>query len=307
MGVYTMVYSGVVYAYASSESSGMPRCIVLGMISALYFLSSSTLVLLWNKLNWTFISRGDTRDSLSYATLEPVSWFDTGLTCVLSMSFVISDALLIWRCYYVWGRRLKVTFVLFMLLTAEFAFAVISTVIHAVHVTYSNIVVATLSNSVIIALFLSSTVTTVSTTILIGYKIHNASHASTSHARKTMRMRYAHILSTIVESSAAYSVVLAIFGVSTIIAVLYRIPPNVNEALSYIQPFVFILSGLAPTVMALRLAVSNANMVDSSGTITHISGVQSDHSPPDDLMGTSSGPITTHSTANVQPVLFVQI
>ncbi|KAH9476473.1 hypothetical protein JR316_0010385 [Psilocybe cubensis] len=316
MGVYTVVYGSTIYVYMSRAASNTRRCIVLTTISVLYLLALCNLILNWYFLDQSLVKDGDTRDTTFASMLSTPLWFNAMFAFLQNMSIVISDGLLIWRCYYVWGRCIKVTSILCLLLVTEFILSVTDTVFYGLSSTYSSISNAALSENILIALTFISMGTTVSTTTLIGYKIHTTSFPSTSplpfkSARKPIYTRYARIVSTIAESSAVYSLVVVLYAVTVVVPAFYSITSVFTEVSYYIQAVLLIIPGLATTIMVLRLALNSTSSADASDTITHISEINFDHSEQDTIgysdYNSSGASSSNRCTSNIlDPITFSQ-
>ncbi|KAH9480001.1 hypothetical protein JR316_0006598 [Psilocybe cubensis] len=118
--------------------------------------------------------------------------------------------------------------------------------------------------------------TTVSLTFLIGYRIH-----SVSRTIGNLASRYTHIVTIIMESSAVYSLVLFLYALTFLPAFdSDNLESPLSQGRFYISASLTLASGLAPTVMVLRLALSTT---DNSATnvITHMSSINFETSPRD--------------------------
>lgn len=131
-----------------------------------------------------------------------------------------------------------------------------------------------------------SLVTTASATALIGYKIHTASENVWRS-----KSRYNRILTTIIQSSAVYSLVLLLLILTTFIPPFNTIESPWSEVQFYLEVILSVVSvcykytpsgiqytwifqqGMAPTGMVARLACSSPGNTVSPGTITHIYGM----------------------------------
>lgn len=96
---------------------------------------------------------------------------------------------------------------------------------------------AALINDIVTTLVFVSLGTTLSATFLIGYKIHTAS----DNVWRT-KARYNRIVTTIVESSAVYSLVLLLSGVAFVIPAFYAVESPLWDVTYYINATLNIVS-----------------------------------------------------------------
>ncbi|KAH9480014.1 hypothetical protein JR316_0006611 [Psilocybe cubensis] len=260
MGVYTMVYGGTVYVYLNEKPLNTSRRVVLSAISALYILAVLDFVLEWYFLNVTLMVHGDTREDIFRATLMDVPlWLAIIFECIQDFMLVISDGLLIWRCYHVWGRSLKVIALPSLLWLAEIGLSITNTVLDGLTTNFA------LQIDIPICLIFTSLATTIACTVLIGFRIYTG--VDHSWRSKTV---YSRVLVTIVESSAVYAVVLLFLALTLVVPPLYTLP--LYAIGYYVQSTLIVVSGMAPTVMVARLSITNSKAA-SSATVTHITGL----------------------------------
>ncbi|KAH9476436.1 hypothetical protein JR316_0012011 [Psilocybe cubensis] len=155
-----------------------------------------------------------------------------------------------------------------ILLLAETGLVITATVLSSLGTHLTSWADATLTNNIITSLTFISLATTVSATSLIAYRIVIVSNNHETHAHKA----YSRIVSTIVESSAIYALTLLLLALTEVIPVFYTLESPLIQAEYYTQTLVIFSSGMAPTVMVARLALSSTRDIKSSGTITHITG-----------------------------------
>ncbi|KAH9483403.1 hypothetical protein JR316_0002869 [Psilocybe cubensis] len=273
LGIYTAVYGITVYIYLSKASSdvGHHRKIVLGGISALYWLTFLNSASMWNSLTWSLVLNGGNKNSMFWSSLLVPLWISALSSVIENIIFVISDALLIWRCYHVWGQSVRMIAVPLLLLFAELVLAFAATVLNILSTDLTNGKNMTLDDNILVALFFVSLATTSCATFLIGWRIYTAS----GHIG---RSKYTHIITTIIESSAVYSLVLLVLAIHTVTRFSREIESPWFEMSAYTSLALNFVPGFAPTVMVLRLAIANTAKADFSSTITHICGIDSDGS-----------------------------
>ncbi|KAH9480015.1 hypothetical protein JR316_0006612 [Psilocybe cubensis] len=261
-GIYTVTYGGTVYLLFFKSTSTVSRQVVLAAISLLYLLSITDAILQWYFLNVSFIVHGDSRDSIFWESLSAPLWLSTVNSALLSASFIVSDGLLIWRCYHVWGRRLKVIAFPIILYGAEIALSVADLVLQATIPLISSPEEASIENKVATAQQFTSLGTTATTTFLIGWMFFSAFKNGALHSES----QYTRILVIIVESSAIYSVILTLSAVAGVIPQTYTIESPLSQWDYYVTTLLMNVSGLAPTVMVARLALRSSKNANASDT-----------------------------------------
>ncbi|PPQ92899.1 hypothetical protein CVT25_010454 [Psilocybe cyanescens] len=272
MGIYTMVYGGTMYLYLSKKPTNSNRHIILSAISLLYLLCLLDFVVEWYYLNWTIVITGDTRESIFLATVGgglPWTWI---LSDFLQNSLlIISDGLLIWRCYHVWGQSFWAIVIPSILLVAESGLFVMITVLDVKSSQITSAAGVILYNNILSALTFVSLGTTVITTFLIGYKIYSASPLSRSPSKRLFNC----IVKMIIESAAVYALVLLLYAIDIVVPSFGVSGSPMEEAGYYIDAIVTVVAkqGMAPTILVARIA-TNDNHTVASSRITPISGLQ---------------------------------
>lgn len=89
---------------------------------------------------------------------------------------------------------------------------------------------AALANAISTALVFMSLGTTVSATFLIGYRIHTTSQTNIFRSKRA----YNRIVATIIESSAAYSLMLLLYAMTSVIPPFYTISSPLTEVGYYL-------------------------------------------------------------------------
>ncbi|KAH9474251.1 hypothetical protein JR316_0013414 [Psilocybe cubensis] len=250
--------------------------IVLTAISAFYGLTVLNFIAQCFSMKWNFVINGDTRDSIFWSSFDYPSWDYEVVGIVMPLIFVISDGLLIWRCYHLWGESIKVTGIPVFLWITEIALVITDIVLRTTISQSPSLARAELNNHISTSLLFMGLATTCCTTFLIGYRIYTASE-NISRDRK----RYIRILITIVESSAVYSFLLFLEAMVTIIPGFRDVQSTLYQAFPYIDCTLAVCAGLGPTVMVLRLTVANQleiSTVSSGNNMTHITGLNFDNS-----------------------------
>ncbi|PPQ91226.1 hypothetical protein CVT25_001184 [Psilocybe cyanescens] len=216
------------------------------------------------------------------------------------------DYWLVWRCYYVWGQSFWAISAPLILLVVEFGLFVATMVLDSKFGSLTNDANANLSNNLTSALTFVSLGTTVTTTFIIGYRIHSAFQVHGSPSRRLFN----HIVTIIIESAAAYSLVLILEAIFIVIPLSTVLGSPWSEAVYYFEVIDIVVTsqGMAPTILVARIAVTDTNSTDASCTLTHVSGNLAFGSDPGNGSGgsgnTTGGDVNTSvHTDNVEPML----
>ncbi|PPQ88768.1 hypothetical protein CVT25_008622 [Psilocybe cyanescens] len=211
-------------------------------------------------------------------------------------SFIVSDGLLLWRCYHVWGQSLWVILIPTILVFAEFGkicdskrLSVILTYHLGLFVAVTVLVArfgdfevnTTLFENIETALVFVSLGTTVMTTFLIAYRINAASLLNGSPSKRL----FDRAITLVIESAAVYSLVLLIYAVFTIVPQFLAFGSPVDNAVFYLQ-----VLGMAPTVLMARISLTSPH-ITTGQTITHITGLQFESQPGNNCSGTETGEV----------------
>ncbi|KAF8886624.1 hypothetical protein CPB84DRAFT_1964531 [Gymnopilus junonius] len=245
MGVYSVVYFSILYLYLSKDSRR--QWIIIAVISISYILYVTQAAGQWFLLKDAVVDKGATRQSLFTAILTSPIWVSL-LTSISSYVLAfLADSLLIWRCFNVWNRSLRVILLPSVTLFAESAII--------------------LNRLIAAGLFLTLG-TSVITTLLISYRIYSV--AGSKDAFPGSRRRFKHIVEILVESAAAYSA-------ATIMLAIVSVLPQTSSAFAPLlgaQDMISVLyiftAGCAPTVMVARVALADKN----TDVPVHISAIQ---------------------------------
>ncbi|KDR71364.1 hypothetical protein GALMADRAFT_254141 [Galerina marginata CBS 339.88] len=264
MGIYTMVYFGTLSLYLTRKTS--QRRMVIFSITLLYLLDVIMLAAQWYALDWIFLINGETRKS-SFISLDTApGWAQALSNLTACYLVVVADGLLIWRCYFVWNKSLRVIGLPCLLLLAEIALCLAETIIvgeNALHAPTT----ARVREGVTIqsALFFTSLSSSLLATLLIAFRIHSVSKQNGGSKR-----RFRHIIEIVIQSAAVYSLALLILGVANAFSTF---SPTIVVFESYGMLVAFIITGIAPTIMVARVCLAADTSTDVS-TIHNLSGLQ---------------------------------
>ncbi|KAH9477697.1 hypothetical protein JR316_0009923 [Psilocybe cubensis] len=257
-GFYSVVYLGTMYLYISRMPTSQGKIVILSAISLLYALCLVQQAIQWYYINLILIFNGDTRLDIFFAVLERGS---VAVYAVFQFSFcfifVVSDALLIWRCYHVWGKSFKIIILPLALILGEMGLSLAVTLVPVVKPPTFTSSISSFKNLTSIQTLVSFGTTAICT-FLIGLKIHKASHQNFTGNGIRSTKRLGHIIKIIVESAAVYSLVTLVYAIQGIIPFSPETiveSPLLVEGL-YMQVIIVAVAGLAPTVIAARIALS---------------------------------------------------
>ncbi|PPQ92897.1 hypothetical protein CVT25_010452 [Psilocybe cyanescens] len=259
------------FLMVSKKPVNSNHCIVLSAISVLYCLCFLYFAVQWYYLDWVLVVNGDTRESIFLATVvDGLDWIWVLCGFLANSMFIISDGLLIWRCYHVWGQSFWAILAPLIPLVAECGLSVATTVFSAKFSSATSDANFILFNNISSALIFVSLGTTVIVTFIIGYRLHSASRI---HHLSSRRL-YNHIVTIIIESAAAYSLVLLFEAITVVVPSGAVIGSSLQYSSYYMDGILTAVSnqGMAPTVLVARIALTDPNSTDAPATLTHISG-----------------------------------
>ncbi|KAF9476275.1 hypothetical protein BDN70DRAFT_935189 [Pholiota conissans] len=245
MGMYTVIFGGTMYAYSIRQPS--KRHLVPITVSLLYISNLATFVIQWFSTKLQFVDNGATRETILLDTFGGQFTIAVLLSVLNVISFVLGDALLIWRCFNLWNRSIRVISV-----------PVLLTIIGTAQTIGFSITpsLQPVLNKVVAAGILLSGCTTIITTVLIIYRIY--SFSKQKHISST---KFRHIIDIVVQSGAVYAISLLIFGVSGMLSgqsfVNLKVP-TYNFGL-WTTAFVLPIAGISTTVMVARVATLSEN------------------------------------------------
>ncbi|PPQ87625.1 hypothetical protein CVT25_005810 [Psilocybe cyanescens] len=272
----------------SHISGSLNGTMLLNFLLVLYLLCFLHALVKWYTNSWSVVN-GDTRESTFWGIAGKGPQWTA-----------------IWRCYHVWGQSFHVIAISLILLAAEFGLSVTQTVLQgllAVNTGNLRIILLISASKVSSALLFVSLGATWITTFLIGYKIHFSSFSNGPPSKR----QFNRIVVLVVESSAAYSILLLFDGLSTVAPPKLVLNSLVIEASYFVDAALSIIVGVAPTVLVARLAImSPSNAVQS--TVVYIQSEFQRGGPSDrgcTIGGDVNGSIHTGDAART-PVIEVK-
>ncbi|PPQ90323.1 hypothetical protein CVT25_007725 [Psilocybe cyanescens] len=250
MGIYTMVYAGTVYLYISKKAAHF--------------------IVQWYFLDLTVVVDGDTRESIFFGTLLVPQWISELSDLLFYSTLMVSDGLLIWRCYHVWGQSFAVILVPLILFVGELGLFVLAIVLVGLNSLQTNVANLYLLNKISSASMFVPLGTTAITTFLIGYRIHTASGLDHPPSKKL----FGRIMLLVMESAAVYLVALLFEAICIIVPAFTVVGSPLFQVKYYGGTVLIVAAGMAPTVLVARIALINPDNARVSSTVTHISALQ---------------------------------
>ena len=147
-------------------------------------------------------------------------------------------------------------------------------------------------NCLLLSAFFSSFAATISSTILIVYRIYNSLSKQDTHSKK----KFLHIVDVLVQSAAVYSLAILVSLIAGALLVTFGDQPTLSlfamlnfesrAILFFVSVRIFgvpnvcvkvykdLNQGIAPTVMVARVALATDNIKTVDSTNVHISTIQ---------------------------------
>ncbi|KAF9551427.1 hypothetical protein CPC08DRAFT_715065 [Agrocybe pediades] len=310
MGFYVAVYFGTVYVYfeyrQASKNKGVLWTISFLFVSCLGQLGSN-----WYYTRFVFVDQGDTRASIfvnSYRSPSPLVMISATLAYVSS---ILADGLLLWRCFHITNRSLRWIVLPAFLFVCEIALDLTSFVFNTGLLFQRSF--ATDENrrkfNVLDACFnCVAAATSLVATSIIAYRIISTTRSiqipngNVHHTKKwSYGGRYKHVVDIVLQSAMIYSATLVAMAIIEFVPVSADNFVQMNSVVIYFEGLSSIVTGLAPTIMVARVALSTGKTADetsSSGPhISRISALQFDrrHDTTTDHVSQSNLPSTASS------------
>ncbi|PBK93909.1 hypothetical protein ARMGADRAFT_1079402 [Armillaria gallica] len=264
-GMYTALL-GVALWRILSSSARQPK-VLAGISVSMYILATMHLSVRWFYARRAFITNGQTEETRFFALLDSLIaggplWVPTISSVVASINILLADCVIIWRCWIIWGRNWRIVFLPSLCTLCGTIFDLFFLIQELVPSTGSQgqSVTPWGSNSINwgIAYYSMTLSTTIICTMLMVYRLARA-----SMARKSLCFAsnpYYQVMEIMVESAALYVVALVVF-----IPFIATNSPYSN----YPQVVLASVTGIAPTLILLRVASRTKTDRGSPGNIVH--------------------------------------
>ncbi|KAF9472935.1 hypothetical protein BDN70DRAFT_937817 [Pholiota conissans] len=263
MGIYTVVFGGTIYAYLTRHPS--KHSLVPITVSLLYLSNLAVFGIQWYITKLQFINNDQSRTTLFLATIESDQSLAVGVDIGNAISLVLSDGLLIWRCFNVWSRSIHVVSIPVFLTFTEAVLMFTGAITVAILPPSSNSLKIQMGN-VTSAGVLMSACTTIITTVLITSRIHSFLRHQDISSRK-----FWHVIDIVVQSGAVYSLSLVFYGAASIIrSEVLNVRTFIFDL--WISAFALPLAGMSTTLMVARVATLSDDT--NISTSVHLTGIQ---------------------------------
>ncbi|KAK0232052.1 hypothetical protein EDD85DRAFT_846278 [Armillaria nabsnona] len=239
-GIYTGLFGISIWLLLAVKKISKARIYMGCIITALYIFSMIYVIATWIVFSraYVFATSFRARYNLMFS---PVLW-ETVADTASGLNLIIADCTIIWRCWVVWAHDWRVTiFPIFFVIGGTFCG--VNIVVHQ-DGTETNWAVAT------IAATLGTNI--LCTALIVGRIVYVArGHRGVMGGIRT----YRGVLEILVESAALYS--------TTFVVLMILYPLEGNEYM-YPQTLIFSVTGIAPTLIILRVASGQARPEESS-------------------------------------------
>ncbi|KAJ7445861.1 hypothetical protein FB451DRAFT_1567985 [Mycena latifolia] len=236
-GIYAALFFATLYAMIFKRKTHKNNMGLLLALVAMYILSTIHAACRWLLVKNAFIDHGDTSTTTVLYLIQPPLWLAVLPAVSLTTNTLLSDCVLIWRCWTVWNRNWFIV-ILPILCTLVGAGLVYRSIAEQA----AYIINPKLDRNSFIDFatpyFILSLVTTCLATILIIFRIITMTEPA---ARKSRG--YGRVIEIVVESAVLYSVSLIIF-------LPFLVSGSYDDG--YPQAVVIQMTGIAPTLIAAR-------------------------------------------------------
>ncbi|KAG7453250.1 uncharacterized protein BT62DRAFT_990149 [Guyanagaster necrorhizus] len=255
-GIYTCTLAVTLWVIARKGKQMKARNAMVSIIVILYILATIYVAADWSSIKYTFIDNGETLNTELQALTTSSShqwhiyhWL-TGLTSGLATT--IADAIMIWRCWVIWGGRYEFIALQTLLLFSQNVFGLLA-ILDNIHgpdygpISGNGPIAAQEVEWTTIYLSLSLG-TTLLCTVLIIYRIIMAGKSSDNIGA------YHRIIEIVVESASLYAFSLIFWMVFILCN---------NNVSPYPQVIYVSITGFAPTLIVGRVASGQSRPNDS--------------------------------------------
>ncbi|KAJ7751520.1 hypothetical protein DFH07DRAFT_826319 [Mycena maculata] len=286
-GIYTCLFFITVYAMIFKRELHKKKLGLFLALIGMYILSTVHVACRWVLVKKAFIDQDDTSVSTLLYLLQPPLWLAVIPAVVLTANTLISDCVLIWRCWTVWNYDWKIVSVPLICTLAGAGLGFRSVAEQAAYIINPNL---DRSSFVDFATpyFGLSLATTCLASFLIIVRIITMTEGATRNSRG-----YGHIIEIVVESAALYSVSLIVF-----------LPFLVSGSFAdgYPEAVVAQMTGMAPTLIVARVTFGLARPDASWGgpTTSLIIGMSSRSQHPNSNIVFSNDSIIPSDSATLK-------
>ncbi|KAJ7153292.1 hypothetical protein C8R46DRAFT_1197364 [Mycena filopes] len=249
-GMYTALFFVTMHAmvFRPSARTKSKNMGLLPAIVVLYILATIHVATRWFLVHSAFIDHASNPlATAEYLLVNPL-WLATLPGVALTLSTLVADCVLIWRCWAVWARNYKIVVLPIVCTIAGSVLGFMSVAEQARYVRNPSLPRATFVDYAT-PYFSLSLATTVMATIAIIARIV----LITRRASKTLR-GYGEIIEITVESAVLYSLTLIVF-------LPFLVEHSFNDG--YPEAVLAQMTGIAPTLIVARASLGLARPEDS--------------------------------------------
>ncbi|KAK0439491.1 uncharacterized protein EV420DRAFT_1752892 [Desarmillaria tabescens] len=246
-GMYTALLAVVTQRILSSTTTRRRQVKVLAGISVfMYIMATMHLAMTWIYTRWAFITKGETEETRYFALMNPM-WALTISDIVAGINIFTTDGVTIWRCWIIWERNWRVVILPCICTMCGLIFGILyflQLLEPSLHSQENSSGRTSIRWG--LAYYIMALPTTIICTTLIVYRLVKAIKSKSSP--HFMPNLYHHVIEILVESSALYVVVLAVFIVFDWKNTPYSMYPGAVRDFG---------QGIAPALILLRVVSRN--------------------------------------------------
>jgi len=255
-GVYVVAYFGTLYIYLSRRTTATCWMVVL-TLTIIFVGVIGQIAVQWHLTQWQFVN-GESRESVFLSLFDTNSevtfWTIVASDICAAVVSIFSDGLLIWRCFHIYNRSLRVILCSLILLIAELGLQLYMIIISCLKQQAISNEEAIVLNQLMAAAYLISFGCTLATTSLIAYRIYPIFSHNSLLAQS--RGRFKRILDILVQSAAVYALELLVQAIGCFIPT-NQSRPTAFVFRNYSSALIITISGLAPTLVVTRIAMTS--------------------------------------------------
>ncbi|KAK0186136.1 hypothetical protein F5146DRAFT_962783 [Armillaria mellea] len=264
-GIYTCTLAVTLWAIASNKERGTKAKITMILIIVILYMSTSVYVAIeWSFIQYAFVKNGETNvttwNTWTGGTSTPwlVLHWTSGVTSGLNTT--IADAIMIWRCWVIWGGRYEAIALPTLLLSSQNVFGWLALLDDIHFPTSDDPSKVEMDEVQWLTMYLSLSLgTTLFCTILIIYRIITVGRSSNSVGA------YRRVIEILVESASLYAISLIFWMAFNLLS---------DNAAFYPEMIYVSATGLAPTLIVGRVASGQARPSDSWKSRNTVSAIQ---------------------------------
>ncbi|PBK63363.1 hypothetical protein ARMSODRAFT_541034 [Armillaria solidipes] len=246
-GIYTGLFGIAIWQLLAVTKISKARIYMGCIITVLYIFSMIYVAATWIVFSraYVFATSFRARYNLMFS---PVLW-ETVADTASGLNLIIADCTIIWRCWAVWAHDWRVTiFPIFFVIGGTFCG--VNIVVHQFVASFCRD--GTETNWAVATIVATLGTNILCTALIVGRIVYVArGHRGVMGSIRT----YRGVLEIVVESAALYS--------TTFVVLMILYPLEGNEYM-YPQALIFSVTGIAPTLIILRVASGQARPEESS-------------------------------------------